>query len=204
MTTTAFAPQIEAVDYNKIYSVEEYFEIERHSDIRHEFHYGKLIAMPGESIHANLVAGNIYIELRLGLHNKPFVVCNHDVKTIVRNNKIYRYPDVVVATDEFGSGTNMLKQPVLLVEVVSEGSLKTDNVTKVNEYRNILTTQYYMIVEQDEMEVRLYRRTDTGWSFESYDDKNSIIALPLLDITLDIRQFYKGISLSMGESRSDE
>jgi Uma2 family endonuclease len=202
MTTTAFAPQMDAaVDYDKIYSVEEYFEIERHSDIRHEFHYGKLIAMPGESIKANRISTRIILQL-FPLEEKGYVVCHHDVRTNVRNNKIYRYPDVVVAKDN--DEINMLKKPILLVEVVSEGSIKTDNVTKVNEYRNILTTQYYMIVEQDEMEVRLYRRTDTGWSFESYDDKDSIIVLPLLDITLDIRQFYKGISLSTGAQKSDD
>jgi Uma2 family endonuclease len=201
MTTTAFASQIDAVDYDKIYSVEEYFEIERHSDIRHEYHYGKLIAMPGESINANRISTRIILQL-FPLEERGYVVCHHDVRTSVRNNKIYRYPDVVVATDN--DEVNLLKSPVLLVEVVSEGSVKTDNVTKVNEYRNILTTQYYMIVEQDEMEVRLYRRTDAGWSFESYDDTNPIITLPILDITLDIRQFYKGISLPKGEPKSDD
>ena len=201
MTATAFAPQIVAVDYNKIYSVEEYFEIERHSNVRHEFHYGKLIAMPGESINANRISTRIILQL-FSLEERGYVVCHHDVKTNIKNNKVYRYPDVVVATDN--DEINILKSPVLLIEVVSEGSVKTDNVTKVNEYRNIPTTQYYMIVEQDEIQVRLYRRVDNGWRFETYDEENPIIDLPHLGIQLDISGFYKGIPLPKGESKSDD
>lgn len=201
MTATAFAPQIAAVDYDKIYSVEEYFEIERHSNVRHEFHYGKLIAMPGESINANRISTRIILQL-FSLEERGYVVCHHDVKTNIKSNKVYRYPDVVVATDN--DEINILKSPVLLIEVVSEGSVKTDNVTKVNEYRNIPTTQYYMIVEQDEIQVRLYRRVDNGWRFETYDVENPIIDLPYLAIQLDIRGFYKGIPLPKGESKSDD
>ena len=157
--------------------------------------------MPGESINANRISTRIILQL-FPLEERGYVVCHHDVKTRIKSNKIYRYPDVVVARDN--DEINILESPVLLVEVVSEGSIKTDNVTKVNEYRNLPSTLYYMIVEQDEMEVRLYRRIDTGWSFESYDDKNPIIVLPHLEISLDIRLFYKGIALPKGESRSDD
>ena len=34
---------------NKKYSVEEYFELEKTSEIRHEFINGDIIAMPGDS-----------------------------------------------------------------------------------------------------------------------------------------------------------
>lgn len=33
----------------KTYTAEEYFELEKKSDTKHEFHFGKLTEMPGES-----------------------------------------------------------------------------------------------------------------------------------------------------------
>ena len=45
---------------DKIYTVEEYFEFEKNSEVRHEFYYGKLIEMPGEAKKANRIAMNIY------------------------------------------------------------------------------------------------------------------------------------------------
>ena len=52
MTSTAIAQE------DKIYTVEEYFEFEKNSEIRYEYHYGKLLLMPEESITANQIASN--------------------------------------------------------------------------------------------------------------------------------------------------
>ena len=116
---------------DKIYTVEEYFELERHSDVRHEFVNGKLYEMPGESKIANKIAGNIYIELRRIFDDTESDVFQHDVKMVVRDGKIYRYPDVVVAAD--GSSEDdlfHLRQPIIAVEVFSEDSEHRDNVIK--------------------------------------------------------------------------
>ncbi len=43
----------------KIYTVEEYLELEKTSEIRHEFVYGKRIPMSGESKNANEIAGHL-------------------------------------------------------------------------------------------------------------------------------------------------
>ena len=43
----------------KTYTVEEYLELEKNSETRHEFYYGKLIEMPGESRIANQISKNI-------------------------------------------------------------------------------------------------------------------------------------------------
>ena len=49
-------------------SEDEYFETERHGDVKHEYVNGQLIAMAGASYRHNVIAGNIVRELgvRLG------------------------------------------------------------------------------------------------------------------------------------------
>jgi hypothetical protein len=47
MMPTAIAEQ------EKLFTVEEYFELEKHSEIRHEYHYGSLSVMLGDSKIAN-------------------------------------------------------------------------------------------------------------------------------------------------------
>ena len=42
----------------KRYTADEYFELEKSSDIKHEFVNGQIIAMPGESKIANTIALN--------------------------------------------------------------------------------------------------------------------------------------------------
>ncbi|MCY7360012.1 MAG: Uma2 family endonuclease [Rudanella sp.] len=41
----------------RIYSVEEYLELEQESETKHEFVNGKRIEMPGESLTASEIAG---------------------------------------------------------------------------------------------------------------------------------------------------
>ena len=61
-----------------IYSIEEYFELEKNSEIRHEFVHGTLIPMPAESKRANEIAFNCAFTLRQLLINKSQKIYNHE------------------------------------------------------------------------------------------------------------------------------
>ena len=64
---------------DKIYTVEEYFEFEKNSGIRCEYHYGKLLLMQGESITANQIASNYNRNLWIELKGKDFIITQNDV-----------------------------------------------------------------------------------------------------------------------------
>ena len=190
------APQLD-----KIYTVEEYFELEKHSDIRYEFVNGKLTPMPGESVIANLIAGNCDFQLQLSFRNKGYVTIRHDVRTIVKDRKIYRYPDVLLAKRDEIVQTHAITKPILLIEVTSQNSAKTDNDTKVNEYINLPSTQYYLIIDQDEPRVKVYSRDERGWRFDVYEDLNNVINFPIINFSLNLSDIYENIVFA--ETKSD-
>ena len=180
----------------KKYTVEEYFELERLSDVRHEFVNGKLYEMPGESKIANKISGNIYIELRSIFDETDLDVFDHDVKMVVRDGKIYRYPDIVVAAD--GASDNdlfLLYQPVLAIEVFSKDSEHRDNVVKLREYTAIPSMQYYLTVSQDEVFVQFFYRNGGGkWQSTFYEELSEIIELPLFNAKLSLEKIYYKIA----------
>ena len=190
-------PQID-----KIYTVEEYFELEKHAEIRHEFVNGKLIPMPGESVIANRIAGNCDFQLQLVFRKKGYDVIRHDVRTIVKERKIYRYPDVVLAKRAEIVETHAITKPILLIEVASENSAKTDYDAKVNEYLNLASTQYYMIIDQDEPRIKVYSRDERGWRFDVYSNLTDVIKFSTLDFTLQLSDIYENVVFA--ESKSDE
>jgi Uma2 family endonuclease len=194
-------PSVLAPQLDKIYSVDEYFELEKHSDIRYEFVNGKLTAMPGESIIANRIAGNCDFQLQLTFRKQGYDVIRHDVRTIVKPRKIYRYPDVVLALRSDIVETHAITKPILLIEVTSDNSAKVDNDTKVSEYTNLDSTQYYLIIAQDEPQVKVYSRDELGWRFKSYDSLKSIINLPNLDFSLKMADIYENVIFA--ESKTD-
>jgi Uma2 family endonuclease len=183
---------IDTLVADKKYSVEEYFELEKTSEIRHEFINGELIAMPGESKKANEIAGNIYVSLRNSFKKRALKVYNHDVRLMLENNR-YRYPDIAVAPTIDDEDSHAITQPVLIVEVFSENSVKTDTVDKLREYSILPTLQYYLIVSQEEPFVEVYAKNADKWEFRYYIDLQESIELTALDASLLMGDIFEGI-----------
>jgi Uma2 family endonuclease len=189
------------IDITKEYTVEAYFELEKKADIKHEFVNGKLIPMPGESKQANLIASNCSRNLFSALDSKGYQVFQNDVRTIVKDRKIYRYPDVVVAPESDDSDTHHIKKPVLLIEFTSEASSKTDHHDKLKEYASMPSVEYYLIVSQYEQLVEIYIRQSNGWLYNIYADSNDAIDLPKLETQLTLKDIYYKVNFA--ENKSD-
>jgi Uma2 family endonuclease len=186
MTATVEAPA-------KLYTIEEYFKLEKTSKIKHEFVNGKLIAMPGEAREANEIATNLVVLMKPSLRKKGFKIYDHDVRTIVKENGIYRYPDVVVTHVTDDSDKYHIKQPILLVEVASEDSANTDRVTKLAEYSKIESVQYYLIIDQNQMLIELYSRNGNRWFYDQFTLPTDIIELPIIEQNLLLADIYEDV-----------
>ena len=179
----------------KFYTVDEYFALEERSPIRHEYHYGKLIAMPGESKNANEIAGNCYISFRQLLRKRGFRVFIQDVRTVVKDNKIYRYPDVVVADEEGDNHTHNIQKPRILVEVTSESSKYRDRVTKLQEYSKMPSLDYYIVIDQEVVSVEVYSRKDNDWSYQFLENLSDVVDLSILNTSLSVEAIYENIKI---------
>jgi Uma2 family endonuclease len=183
------------ISEEKNYTAAEYFELEKDSEIRHEFYYGKLIARQGDSKNANEIAGNCYTAFRQSkpLKQQGFLVFIQDVRTIVKEDEIYRYPDVVVADTKEDNHTHNIKSPRILIEVISDNSKYRDRVTKLKEYSKIPSLDYYVIIDQDEVNVEVYSRKENGWHYQRLEDVSDVVDLPLFDISLSLETIYEDI-----------
>lgn len=62
------------------YTVADYLELERHSEIRHEYLDGEIFAMGGAGRQDNLISLNIAAELRAGVRGRSCEVYAHDMR----------------------------------------------------------------------------------------------------------------------------
>lgn len=115
----------------KTYTVEEYLELERHADARHEYEDGALIAMAGEKRRHNRVAGNIYAVLREIAMGRGCEVTFEAVKLRSRDTR-YRCPDVMVSCAP-GDDEYILENPCFVAEVLSPTTELTDTTKKLDE-----------------------------------------------------------------------
>lgn len=178
----------------KIYTIEEYFELEKNSEERHEFVHGNLILMPGESKIANKIVVNCTVALHNKLSSKGYDIFVEDVRLMV-NADTYRYPDLIVAPETDNSDTHAIQKPTLIIEVLSESTRQTDHVEKLSEYSNLPSLQYYLLIEQSKYVVYCYSRSNAKqWTYQMFDDLNEVIDLAFFEIQLGLKEIYEKIN----------
>ena len=83
-------------------------------------------------------------------------------------------------------------QPELIVEVLSETSRVRDLTDKFIQYRKIETLNYYLLAEPEKYLILLNFKNEKGdWEMISFTQKEEIISLPKLNITLSLDDIYK-------------
>ena len=184
----------------KIIDVKTYLELEKSSEVRHEYVDGELLAMAGATRHHHRIAGNIVFALREIALARNCEVVMETVKVQVSGMR-YRYPDVMVSCAP-GDNPYILENPCFIIEVLSESTQATDAGPKLDEYTRLPSLERYVMVEQDRRVVRIYRRTPAGWLFESLEGEGEI-EVPCLETKLTLEQVFAGIEFEAREVESD-
>lgn len=174
-------------------SVEEYLEGEKHSEVRHEYIDGYVVAMAGASDAHELVAGNLFVALTLHLRGKGCRVFQSGMKVrldFMRYGLFY-YPDVMVACDPTDNDRYFRRRPKLLIEVLSADENK-DLVERYLAYQRIASLEEYVVASQDPAHpaVHIFRRED-GWEpTELQTDPAASFTLRSVGLTLSLGELY--------------
>jgi Uma2 family endonuclease len=174
-------------------SVEEYLAGEMLSRIRHEFIDGQVFAMAGASKRHNQICGNLYRNISARLLGTDCDVFMESVK--VRPNEItFYYPDIVITCEPTDDDEYVVHQPLLIVEVISPTSERTDRYEKLQIYRQIPTLREYVIVWQEEMLAEVHRRAENlNWTVERFSRAEAEINFDSIDFSLKLSEIYQGI-----------
>lgn len=102
---------------------EAYLTRDRAAERKSEYIAGEIVAVAGASRNHNLIAGNLFGELRQQLKGRPCEAYTGDMRLAVDLDRHFTYPDVMVVCGEpeflDGGHFDTLLNPVLVVEVLS-------------------------------------------------------------------------------------
>ena len=172
-------------------SHEDYLAMELTSPVKHEYVAGNIYAMTGTSDIHNIITGNIYLALRNHLKGSPCRVFMADVKAKLDQSDAYYYPDVMVSCEK-SSNPYFREQPSLIVEVLSPTTAKFDAGDKRRDYQSLPSLQEYVLVSTDCMDVRVWRRNESGWAATIYTD-GMMIPLSSVGLEIPIEQVYEEV-----------
>jgi len=144
-------------------SIKEYIDIEREDNQRYEYSNGRIWAMAGGSIPHGEIGGNVFASLWgdsvvRGRGCKPY---NSDVKIEIVKEEKYVYSDTFVVCGEKEESANIpgaLLNPIVIFEVASESSVGYDNGDKFRAYRTLRSLREYVIIDQHQPAIVVYRR----------------------------------------------
>jgi Uma2 family endonuclease len=167
---------------------------------RTEFVDGEIFAMAGGSEAHNLICGNVLRELGNRFKGRPCYVYTSDMKVRIESANCGAYPDAMAVCGErlFWDGAkDVLTNPALIVEVLSDSTEAYDRGDKFAHYRTIPSLGAYLVLSQHRISAELYLRQPNGdWLLSTYGDIQDRIPLTALDVALPLAEIYDKVELT--------
>lgn len=181
------------------YTVEEYLALEEKSEVRHEFYNGEMYAMAGGTVNHNRLTRRVANLLENQSALKKCSVYTENLRVEVVRGIYLPYPDVVVTCHPFDQRPDqtIIRQPRLLVEVLSKSTANHDRGFKWQRYRKMPSLWYYMLVDQYKTTIELFSRIEETdeWINTIYEQAEDVILLSRLKAELSVQAIYESIEL---------
>jgi Uma2 family endonuclease len=176
------------------YSIDEYLSMERQAEFKNEYVDGYIVAMAGASEIHNLITTNLAGELRFQLKGRDCRVYSSDMRVDLRERKLFAYPDVVVVCGESQLSDDRrdnLRNPIVIIEVLSPSTESYDRGVKFIKYRRIESLREYLLVSQSEARIEHYvRQQNDAWILSEALGLEAAIQLPSIGCVLKLGEVY--------------
>jgi Uma2 family endonuclease len=184
---------------------DEYLAWERLQPTKHEFFQGAIRAMAGATLEHSLILVNVAAELGSALRTKPCQVLLSNMRLKIQATGLYTYPDALVvcgAPELEDEVRDTLRNPTVLVEVLSESSEAYDRGKKFEQYRSIPSFTEYLLVAQDHVLIEHFsRQADSSWVLREAR-AGGRIALASIGTVLQVDEIYLKVFNAVGAQAS--
>jgi Uma2 family endonuclease len=176
------------IESEKQWTAEAYLERERKTlrEIGGKYEFYKL--KPIETAHCstvhNTVVSNLsYVFLcQIRSHKSNHIVLSSDQKVeAVHNGKNYFYPDLTIVEGRPFSAdehNDILLNPSILIEVLSDSTESFDRGDKFRSYRQINSLKEYILIAQDEQRIEHFFKDENGrWQIGEVISEGSLVLI---------------------------
>ncbi len=170
-------------------SAADYLAGELISERKYEYINGKVYAMAGASRSHERIAGNVFGQFFLHLRNTPCEPFSSDMKVKAKGN--FFYPDVSVVCNDHQGDDYYTESAIIIVEVLSKNTRRVDKTIKLQAYKTLESLQEYILIEQDFIEIEVYRR-NVNW-FPARYYLGDEITFESIDLTLSVADIYQRV-----------
>ena len=182
------------VALRKPMTVAEFLAWEERQELKHEFDGVRISAMAGGTAAHAAVQGNLAIALGTRLRGQPCRFYGSDLKIEAAGS--IRYPDGFVVCAPVPPRSTVVRDPVVIFEVLSESTSDTDLMAKNKEYAATSSVQRYVIMSQNVIAGMMFERTSGDWIGHALGP-DAILRMPEIGVEVPFAEFYEGIDFGM-------
>ena len=180
------------------YTLEEYLNLERDSEIKYEFWDGEVFAMSGGTLEHDRIMGNLFDLLSRELRERDCQVFTNNMQIKVPAATPYRYADASVVCGKVEverlNSNDLLLNPVLIIKVLSRSTEAYDRGDKFTYYKSIPSFREYLLIAQHRPHVTHYvKQAGDQWTYGEINDLAATLHLISLGLTLPLNDIYNSV-----------
>lgn len=179
----------------KMYTEQEYLELERAAEYKSEYYRGEIFAMSGAKFNHNRIKENLSVAVGLFLKGKSCSSLSSDMRVHIPENTLYTYPDILIVCGEpvfQDDRMDTLLNASVIIEVLSPSTANYDQGKKFHFYQSMRTMVEYVLIDSQEVGARVHRKGSDGvWfvSSEAYEIDDSI-EITHIGLALKMSELY--------------
>lgn len=162
---------------------------------RYEFNGTRPVAMTGGSRNHNRIALALHRALFSRLQGGQWEALAQDAGLATVGNAV-RYPDGLVAPMRAEGESRLIPDVIVVFEVLSPSSGRSDRIVKIREYRAFASIRRYVMLECTSMGLTVLARENGGgdWTATTLF-AGDILSMPEIGIELPVAELYAGVDL---------
>jgi Uma2 family endonuclease len=177
-------------------TLEEFLHWDDGTDTRYELIDGFPVAMAPPAEAHRILAVRLVSRIDAALAGRR--PCNAQIEPgVVRPDRAdtYYVPDIAVTCEPNELGRQAMVDPILIVEILSPSTERSDRRTKLPVYQNIRSVREIMLIDADNHHAELYRRENDHWGIELVRGAEAALSLVSVELRISMSELYEGIAI---------
>jgi Uma2 family endonuclease len=177
-------------------TLEEFLNWDDGTDTRYELIGGFPVAMAPPAETHRILAVRLVSRIDAALAGRR--PCNAQIEPgVVRPDRAdsYYVPDIAVTCEPNAPGRQAMVDPILIVEILSPSTERSDRRIKLPVYQNIESVREILLLDSDGYHAELYRRQNNRWGIELVHGADATLVLASVELRISMSELYEGIAL---------
>jgi Uma2 family endonuclease len=174
----------------------EFLRWEDGTDTRYELLAGVPVAMAPPAVAHGIIAARLCARIEAALQSRRPCVAQVEagIARPDRDDTCY-VADLAVTCTPPRRGDQLISDPLLIVEILSPGTVSHDRQTKVADYRRIPSVEEILLIDSASIFAEVLRREGGRWITEIVGGPQAILSLASIGLTAAMSELYEGIDL---------